>query len=173
MPASTLAATRPRRVRGLILAMAYGRAVIPAGADIEQVLASARPNEEAPPVDFLAQLAPSRVGDARFRQWWSSAGRRGASPAVAQTLLALNASGDVTALVPLIEARTLVIRRPDFRGPIFGAFFAPKGASRSDRFYFCGPELFPALLPTLNKFANSRYAPGTPSGSSRYSARAT
>jgi len=123
MPASTLAATRPHRVRGLILAMAYGRAVMPAGAGIEQLLASARPNEEAPPVDFLAELAPSRVGDARFRQWWSSAGRRGASPAVAQTLLALNASGDVTALVPSIEVRTLVIRRPDFRGPIFGAFF--------------------------------------------------
>src|SRR5437588_7178729 len=55
MPASTLAATRPRRVRGLILAMAFGRLVLPPGAGIEQAQASARPNEEAPPIDFLAQ----------------------------------------------------------------------------------------------------------------------
>jgi class 3 adenylate cyclase len=120
----TLAVTRPARVRGLVLAVAAVKLGRSDDASVEDVVASARPSAPASGVDFLAILAPSRYEDAAFRRWWDSAGRRGASPAVAQRLLTLHGTSDVTHLLPAVEVPTLVIHRPGVQlmsGAPFGA----------------------------------------------------
>jgi class 3 adenylate cyclase len=122
-----LAAFRPERVRGLVLAMAVGRGAPPVDAEIDDVLASARPSPTpSPSLDMLRVLSPSRADDAAFRGWWDSAGRRGASPAVARQLLELQVSADVTSLFPLIDVPTLVIDRPNAHMSLIGS--APFGA---------------------------------------------
>lgn len=111
LPAVTLAATKPDRVRGLVLALAAVAAMSPASGSIDAMVASARPSEPASSFDFLQFLAPSRVEDPAFRRWWSNAGQRGASPAVAQQLLKLQATADVRDLTSHVEVPTLVITR--------------------------------------------------------------
>jgi len=107
----TLAATRPARVRGLVLAVAAGS--MGGTGNVEDVVASASPSAPASGVDFLTILAPSRANDPMFRRWWDSAGRRGASPAVAQRMLTLHGTSDVLHLLPDVHVPTLVIHRPD------------------------------------------------------------
>jgi class 3 adenylate cyclase len=109
----TLAATHPERVDGLVLAMAAGWGGTPGDLTVDEVLATARPSDPPTSIDLLSVLSPTRVDDVAFRRWWASAGRRGASPAVAQQLLALQVSADVTALIPKVHVPTLVIDRPD------------------------------------------------------------
>jgi class 3 adenylate cyclase len=108
----TLAAARPERVRGLVLAVAAGSKGGAPSDSVEAVVASASPSAPASGVDFLSILAPSRVDDPAFRRWWDSAGRRGASPAVAQRMLTLHWSSDVVHLLPDVHVPTLVIHRP-------------------------------------------------------------
>lgn len=120
MPAVTVAAQRPERVIGLILAMAvanFGAAASDASV-LERLKESASPDYEADhgrDIDFLAEMAPTRASDPRYRSWWDNAGRRGASPAVARTYLAIHALGDVMPLVPEVTVPTLVIDRPAHR----------------------------------------------------------
>jgi class 3 adenylate cyclase len=76
------------------------------------MVATAQPSGQPTSLDLLALLSPTRVDDVAFRRWWENAGRRGASPAVAQQLLAFQASADVTALIPEVHVSTLVIDRP-------------------------------------------------------------
>lgn len=120
LAAVTLTASRPERVRGLILAMAAGAPSRPIDASIEDVIATARPSAPSTAVDFLRLLAPTRADDVAFRRWWDSAGRRGASPAVAQQLLALHVAADVTHLIPKVRVSTLVIDRPEARPSLRG-----------------------------------------------------
>lgn len=119
----TLAARCPGRVRSLIFAMAAGSAAVPAGHTVDEIVGGARPSAPSA-VDFLAMLAPSRVGDQAFRRWWESAGQRGASPGIAQRLLAMQASTDVTPLLADLRVPTLVIDRPAIErrmpGPLLG-----------------------------------------------------
>lgn len=117
LAAVTLAASRPERVRGLILAMAAGEPGRPIDVSIDDVIATARPSAPSTAVDFLRLLAPSRADDVAFRGWWDSAGRRGASPAVAEQLLALHGAADVTHLLPKVRVPTLVLDRPSTRVP--------------------------------------------------------
>ena len=112
VPSMTLAVNRPERVQGLILAMAVLHWGLPRDVDLDQLRATARPGEDAP-VDLFAVLAPSRLTDARFREWWDRAGRRGASPAVAQALLDMHARCDARPLEAKVAVPTLVIDRPD------------------------------------------------------------
>jgi class 3 adenylate cyclase len=111
LPAVTLAATQPERVLGLVLAIAASHAAPPEGRSADDLIATARPSQTSD-FDFLSVLAPTRAHDVAFRAWWDSAGRRGASPAVAQQLIRLNSSGDVRPLASLVQAPTLVIDRP-------------------------------------------------------------
>jgi class 3 adenylate cyclase len=127
LPTVTLAAARPERVRGLVLAMAIGGRGTPLDVDLEDVIATARPERPSTTLDLLTLLSPTRAEDVAFRTWWDSAGRRGASPAVAQALLALQVSADVTSLLPRIHVPTLVIHRPKAGMSPSGA--APFGAS--------------------------------------------
>jgi class 3 adenylate cyclase len=113
MPATMFARQHPDRVAGLILAMAI--AVFPHERmlAIGDVRGTAQPGSE-PTFDFVAMHAPSRADDPRFRAWFDRAGRRGASPAVAQSLLELHSQGDVTGLDAELRVPTLVIGRPAY-----------------------------------------------------------
>ena len=110
-----MAVRTPTRVRGLVLAMAAGRAITPLGVAPDDVINAARPSVTAGAVDFFALLAPSRVDDAAFRQWWDAAGPRGASPSVAQRLLHLQLTADVTSMTQEVGVPTLVVDRPAAR----------------------------------------------------------
>jgi len=126
VPAITLAATRPERVRGLVLAIALSGTTLPPDVPLDQVTAAAQPNAVGQTMDFVAILAPSRVDDPAFRRWWDDAGQRGASPAVAQSLLALQSNLDASEHVASIKVPTLVIRRPAYTS------FPWPGATQAD-----------------------------------------
>ena len=119
IPALTLAAERPERVRGLVMALALAGSVFGGDVGVERIAASAHPNTQDEKVDFLQQLAPTRADDAAFRRWWDDAGRRGASPAVAQSLLVLQSHADATKHMASVRVPTLIITRPAYGG--FGA----------------------------------------------------
>jgi len=114
VPAIRLAATRPERVRGLVCAIALSGTVLPPDVPLDQVTAAARPNSADQKMDFVAILAPSRANDAAFRRWWDDAGQRGASPAVAQSLLAMQANMDASEHIASITVPTLIIMRPAY-----------------------------------------------------------
>jgi class 3 adenylate cyclase/pimeloyl-ACP methyl ester carboxylesterase len=115
LPTVTLAATRPERVIGLVLAMALGTPGTPGNVAVEEVVTSARPARSPASLDLLRLLSPTRADDVAFRTWWESAGRRGAPPVVAQQLLELQVSSDVSSLIPTVHVPTLVIERPSAR----------------------------------------------------------
>jgi class 3 adenylate cyclase len=98
-----------------VLAVAAGRSITPPGVAADDVINAARPAVSAGAVDFFALLAPSRADDAAFRQWWDAAGPRGASPSVAQQLLHLQLTADVTPMTKEVQVPTLVVDRPGAR----------------------------------------------------------
>jgi pimeloyl-ACP methyl ester carboxylesterase len=63
----------------------------------------------------LETLAPSRMEDERFRQWWSGFLRRSASPGAALELARWNTEIDVRHVLPAIRVPTLIIHRRDDR----------------------------------------------------------
>jgi class 3 adenylate cyclase len=60
-------------------------------------------------------LLPSRVGDERFRRWFAKSQRAMAGPKAALPLLRTMLAVDVRAVLPLIQAPTLVLHRRDFQ----------------------------------------------------------
>jgi class 3 adenylate cyclase len=63
--------------------------------------------------DGLALFAPTIAEDPSFRRWWRRAGNRGASPAMARTILKLRYQADVRAALDTIHVPTLVLHRRD------------------------------------------------------------
>lgn len=63
--------------------------------------------------DDVAWIAPSLANDRAFRDWWARASQRGAGPATARAILAMNALADVRDRLGLISAPTLVLHRID------------------------------------------------------------
>lgn len=59
----------------------------------------------------LSILAPSRVGDLTFVDWWATYLRLGASPSAALALGRTNTQIDVRAILPAIRVPTLVLHR--------------------------------------------------------------
>ena len=59
----------------------------------------------------IEDLAPSKINDQRFRDWWASYQRRSATPNAALALAKMNTSIDVRDLLPAIRVPTLVIHR--------------------------------------------------------------
>jgi pimeloyl-ACP methyl ester carboxylesterase/DNA-binding winged helix-turn-helix (wHTH) protein/class 3 adenylate cyclase len=59
----------------------------------------------------LEERAPSMVADQRFRDWWATYLRMGASPGAALALTRMNAEIDVRPVLPTIRVPTLVIHR--------------------------------------------------------------
>ena len=62
---------------------------------------------------FLSLFAPSRAGDKRFADWWTRFERSSVSPSMARKLVNLNASVDLSGVLPAIRVPTLVLHRRD------------------------------------------------------------
>jgi pimeloyl-ACP methyl ester carboxylesterase len=75
---------------------------------------------------FLAQVAPSRVGDEGFRRWWSRYERLSYGPGNALAYFDMNAQIDVRAILPSIRVPTLILQRRDdvYRDPGHAGYLA-------------------------------------------------
>ncbi len=122
MVAVLLAATRPERVRALVLINAFSKLLrasdyrdgLPAELFAEFVEGLVEPEpQDAAPADDLPLMAPSRTDDVAFRDWWRAAGHRGASPATSRAMHRMAAESDVRALLPRVQAPTLVLHSAD------------------------------------------------------------
>jgi pimeloyl-ACP methyl ester carboxylesterase/DNA-binding winged helix-turn-helix (wHTH) protein len=63
----------------------------------------------------LEERAPSVAGDPKFREWWATYLRMGASPGAALALTQMNAEIDVRQVLPSVHVPTLVIHRSQDR----------------------------------------------------------
>ena len=61
----------------------------------------------------ILALAPSAAADPRMRRWFAKLERLAASPSTARQLLMMNAQVDVRAVLPSIQAPTLILHRAD------------------------------------------------------------
>jgi class 3 adenylate cyclase/alpha-beta hydrolase superfamily lysophospholipase len=110
------AATYPSRTSAIILFGGYARRMAapdaPWGASTEQYEAFLQEIERdwGGPVG-LDIRAPSKLGDARFRDTWAHYLRTGASPGAALTLMRMNAEIDVRPILDAIQVPTLVLHR--------------------------------------------------------------
>lgn len=120
--AIVMGATHPARIDRLVLVNASARVIrapdYPFGIP-ERLVTSfletvTRPDALEQGVDDLAVLNPGVAGDPAFRSWWVRAGRRGASPSVAQAILRVRWNTDVRPLLPLVRVPTLVLHRRDY-----------------------------------------------------------
>jgi class 3 adenylate cyclase len=110
------AATFPRRTSAIILFGGYARRLAapgaPWGVSVERYGAFLEEIERdwGGPVG-LDIRAPSKLGDARFRETWAHYLRTGASPGAAQALMRMNAEIDVRPILEAIRVPTLVLHR--------------------------------------------------------------
>jgi class 3 adenylate cyclase len=110
------AATHPRRTSAIILFGGYARRLAapdaPRGATTERYDAFLQEMERdwGGPVG-LDIRAPSKLGDARFRETWAHYLRTGASPGAALALMRMNAEIDVRPILEAIRVPTLVLHR--------------------------------------------------------------
>ena len=110
---SRYAAFHPERVSALVL---YEPTIV---ADDEWEAFSARRLQRANAnvageEDVLTQVAPSRIADPAFRDWYARAGRMGASPSTAPRMWAsANRAHPRDALLEQVVAPTLVLHRRD------------------------------------------------------------
>jgi class 3 adenylate cyclase len=110
------AATYPARTTGVIVFGGYARrqqtAGYPWGASAEQEEAFLEEIERdwGGPVGLDAR-APSKLGDARFRENWARYLRMGASPGAVLALTRMNAEIDVRPILETIRVPTLVLHR--------------------------------------------------------------
>ncbi len=113
---SLFAATHPERTVALVMVGTYARRVwsedypwAPTEDERTNFLEELRRNWGAPV--GIEERAPSVAGDPRFREWWATYLRMGASPAAALALTRMNAEIDVRGVLPSIRVPTLVIHR--------------------------------------------------------------
>ncbi len=128
--AALFAATHPERVDALITYAAFAKPVADAdypggiAVDAETVLRVPEDQWEKP--GLLPLIAPSRLDDERFKEWWARNQRLGASPAGAAALVRMIAETDIRAVLPTIRVPTLVLQRRNDRlvPPENGRFLA-------------------------------------------------
>lgn len=117
-PAMVFAATHPERVKALILWLPYARL----RADVDYPIGVSDQSVQAVidatlhgwgKGEALSVLAPSMLGDQRFRSWWASMERLAASPGTAAALVGQWFDFDVRSVLPSIQAPTLVVTRRD------------------------------------------------------------
>ena len=121
------AATYPERTAALVMIGAYARRLwaedYPFGSppeEYEAFLEDVRQNWGGPV--GLERRAPSLVADERFRTWWATYLRMGASPGAAYVLTRMNGEIDARQALPSVSAPTLVIHRTGDRSlPVEGA----------------------------------------------------
>jgi pimeloyl-ACP methyl ester carboxylesterase len=114
-PARLFAANHPQAVRALVLYEPIGPAET---VDLAGVGRGLREREDLtdPKTDWIARVCASRAHDRGFREWFDTAGRMGASPAVAARLYERPPDRTVQRLEGCqrkIEVPTLVLRRPE------------------------------------------------------------
>ena len=63
----------------------------------------------------LATIAPSRVGDAQYGEWFATYMRQSASPSAAVALAEMNTDVDVRSILPTVHVPTLVMHRSEDR----------------------------------------------------------
>jgi pimeloyl-ACP methyl ester carboxylesterase/DNA-binding winged helix-turn-helix (wHTH) protein len=113
---SLFAATYPERTSALVMIGTYARRLkdddYPWGPTAEEREHFFREIIEqwGGPVGIEAR-APSLMHDERFRQWWATYLRNGASPGAALALTKMNAEIDIRPILPSIRVPTLVLHR--------------------------------------------------------------
>jgi class 3 adenylate cyclase len=113
------AATRPERTSALVLGNASARYVAaddyPIGIPPERADAIiSRVEDTWGTAEPINTAIPSRAGDERFRRWAARLQRSMASPRAVHHFLRALFDVDVRALLPLVQAPTLVLHRRDF-----------------------------------------------------------
>ena len=116
------AAAHPERVHALILINSFARLArsddYPIGVPIhlvERLQDATRPGADDTPGADLSLMAPSLAERDGFARWWVDAGRRGASPASARSLIATSMGLDVRSVLPEVRVPTLVLHSRDNR----------------------------------------------------------
>ena len=117
---SLFAATYPEKTSALVMIGTYAKRI----RDIDYPWAPTRAEREefyeqierhwGGPVG-LEERAPSMAADPRFRNWWATYLRMGASPGAARALTRMNAEIDVRHILPSVRVPTLVLHRSDDR----------------------------------------------------------
>jgi class 3 adenylate cyclase/esterase/lipase len=119
-----LSATYPQRVRALVLVNATARWVrdddYPYGyraKDVarwtEAVTDATGASELPEQLNDAVLYAKSLASDTMFREWWSRAAKRGASPTAARAFARMYRHVDVRAILPAISVPTLILHRRD------------------------------------------------------------
>jgi class 3 adenylate cyclase len=116
------AATRPERASALVLSNTTARFAAaddyPIGIPREVAQALVAHVEQAWGTEALAAMQiPSRADDPRFRRWSAKLQRAMASPSAVQAYLRAIFEIDVRALLPLIQAPTLILHRRNVQLP--------------------------------------------------------
>lgn len=113
---SLFAATYPERTSALVMIGSYARRLQdesypwgPTAEEREQFFREIIEQWGGPL--GIEHRAPSVMHDERFRQWWATYLRNGASPGAALALTKMNAEIDVRPILPTVRVPTLVLHR--------------------------------------------------------------
>jgi class 3 adenylate cyclase len=112
------AGTRPQRTSALILVHTTAKYVAshdyPIGVPPEVAEALLAQFDQLWGTEAMAaMLVPSRAGDPRFRRWLAKVQRTSVSPRAAQPYVRAMLEVDVRAILPLVQAPTLILHRRD------------------------------------------------------------
>jgi len=115
-----LAASFPERCRALVLFNAAARFAVdddyPWGApetDLREMVRQQSESWAEADAAYMARLAPSRADDARFMEQLARYARGAVSPGAVAHYYGQSLETDVRALLPLVQAPTLVVQRRD------------------------------------------------------------
>jgi class 3 adenylate cyclase len=113
--AAMFAATHPERTSALVLYEAQPRMSWAPDYDwaMRDEVRRARAAEGWGDGSRIMMLAPSAAQDPRLRRWFARLERLAASPATAEKMLMMHAQVDVRAVLPQVQAPTLVLHRAD------------------------------------------------------------
>lgn len=113
---SLFAATYPERTLALVMIGTYAKRIrsedypwAPTAEQREEFLEEMQKHWGGPV--GLEERAPSVADDPRFRQWWATYLRMGASPGAAVALTRMNAEIDVRHVLPSVRVPVLVVHR--------------------------------------------------------------
>jgi serine/threonine protein kinase len=111
--ASLFAATYPHRCTGLVLHGSFAKfeSWFATEEDLEQLLEYIRTAWGSGA--SLPMFAPTVAQDPAYQEWWGKFERLGANPGAAIALMRMNSQIDISSILPVIQAPTLVIRRDD------------------------------------------------------------
>jgi class 3 adenylate cyclase len=152
MPAVLLAAQQPARVTSLVMVNGTARvgwapdyeigvpdvdtAVGPESAEIQV-------ESDEVPLD-ISIFVPSLAHRVGFREWWSRAARRGASPATAHAFNLLTFSADMREHLPAIACPTLLISNSDsFANLVEHGRYLSEHIAGARFVTFPGPDILP------------------------------